>query len=141
MLRNQLITLWEFPYMLSVVFLNILSIFALNILSLIFVNLITRFLGLFLFVFILPRTQWASWTVLTVFSLCYGHFCCISWNIGSGLFSFSSPSWTLIIQNLVCLMLSQRSLDSLHSFFLYSVLWQRFIPFCLPGHLSILLRH
>ena len=57
--------------------------------------------------------------------------------------SLSSPSGTLIMQMLVCLMLSQRSprLFSLFStfFFLYSVLQLWFPPFCPPGHLSVLL--
>ena len=54
--------------------------------------------------------------------------------------SLSSPSGILIMRMLVCLMLSQRSLR-LSSFlfirFLYSVLWQWFLLFCPPGHLSV----
>ena len=137
LLRNQLITLWEFPCMLSIVFLNVLSIFTLNILCVNFVSLI---LGLFLLVFILPRTQWASWTLLTDFFPVLWTFSLLFPEILSQVF-FSSPSWTLIIRSLMCLMLSQRSLGSFRSFFLYSMLWQRFTPFCLPGHLSILLHH
>ena len=66
----------------------------------------------------------------------------ISSNIFSGLFCFSSSTRTPIIKMLFSLMLSQTSLrlSSFFSFFfLYSVLWQRFSPFCLPSHLSILL--
>ena len=51
----------------------------------------------------------------------------------------SSPSGTPIMQMLVCLMLFQRSLRLSSFFFLYSILWQLFPPFCPPGHLSVLL--
>ena len=45
----------------------------------------------------------------------------ISSNISSGPFSPSSASGTPIMKMLVCLMLSWRSLNCFHSFFLYSV--------------------
>ena len=60
----------------------------------------------------------------------------------SSFLSLFSPSGTPIMWMLVRLMLSQRSLklSSFFSFFfLYSVLWQWFPPFCPPGHLSDLL--
>ena len=56
--------------------------------------------------------------------------------------SLSSPSGTPLMQTLVLLMLSRRSLKlSLFLFTLYSVPWQQFPPLCLPTHWSALLPH
>jgi len=139
LLRNQLIAWWTFAYMLFVIFPLLLLLFYP---SLIFVSLITMCFGVFLLGLILLGTLCASWTWLTISFPTLGKFpAIISSNIFSGPFSLSSPSGTLIMRMLVCLMLYQRSL-SLHLFsffFLYSVLWQWFPPFCPPGHLSVLL--
>ena len=87
-------------------------------LSLIFVSLITGCLGVFLFGFILPGTLSPSWTWLTISFPMFGKFSTITpSNIFSGPFSCSSPSGTPIMQMLVHLMLSQRSLSYLHFFF------------------------
>ena len=125
-LINRLITLWEFPCMLIVFFplvaFNILS------LSLIFIILIAMCLCVFLLAFILPGNlhfldliEYFLSHVREVF--CY-YLC--KYYLGSFL---SSPSGTPIMQMLVCLMLSQRSLRLssvffFFIFFLYSVLQQ-----------------
>ena len=105
-----------------------LSLVAFNILSLIFVSLITMCLCVFLLGFILPGTLCASWTWLTIYFPMLRKFSAVtSSNIFSGPFSLSSTSGTSIMQILVHLMLSQRSLrlSSFFSFFcLYSVLRQ-----------------
>ena len=112
-------------------------------LSLIFVNLISMCLSVFFLWFILPGTLSASWTWVAISFPMLGKFSTIiSSNIFLGPFSLSSPSGTPIMQIFLYLMLSQRSLRLLHFFsffFLYSVPWQWFPPFCLPGHLSVLL--
>ena len=98
---------------ISLVAFNILS------LSLIFVSLITMCLDVFLLGFILPGTLCASWTSLTISFPLLGKFSAIiSSNIFSGPFFLSSPG-TPMMQMLVHLMLSQRSLrlSSFHSFF------------------------
>ena len=112
-------------------------------LSLIFVILITICLGVFLLGFILPGTLCVSWTWLTIsFSMLEKFSAIISSSIFSD--SFSSPSETPIMWTLVCLMLFQRSLR-LSSFFFHSFSFFNFVvrkwfsPFCLPGHLSVLL--
>ena len=89
------------------------SLVAFNIfsLSLIFVNLITLCLSVFLLGFILPGTLCASWTWLTVsFPMLAKFSAIIPSNIFSGTFSLSYPSGTHIMQRLVHLMLSQKSL-------------------------------
>ena len=97
----------------SLVTFNILS------LSLIFVSLITMWLCVFLR-FILPGTFCASWIELTTSFPMFGKFSSIfSLNIFSGPFSLSSPSGTPIIQMLVHLMLSQRSLRLSFLFILF----------------------
>ena len=107
-------------------------------LSLIFVNLITMCLGMILFGFILPGTLCTSWTWVTVSFPMLGKFSAItSSRIFSGPFSLSSPSGTPIMQ--CC---PRYLLDCLHFFsffFLYSVPWQWFPPFCLPGQLFVLM--
>ena len=88
--------------------------------------MITVYLGVFLLEFILPGTLCASWTWLTIYFPMSGKFpAIISLNIFSGAFSFSSFSGILIMQILVCLMLSQRSprLSSFFSFFLFYILF------------------
>ena len=76
---------------------------------LIFVSLITVCLGVFLLGLILPGTFCASWTWLTISFPMFGKFSAIIYsNIFSGPFSVSSG--TPIMQILVCLMLSQKSL-------------------------------
>ena len=126
--------------MLFVIFPLLLLIFYL---SLIFVSFIIICLGLFLLGFILPGTLCASYTWLTISFPMFEELSVISSNIFSGPFSLSS-SGTPKIWRLVCLMLLQRSLRLssffFSFFFLYSVLWQWFPPFCLPGYLSILLQ-
>ena len=88
----------------SLVVFNILS------LPLIFVSLIAMCLHVFLFGFILSGTLCASWTWLIISFPTLGKFSAIiSSNIFSGPFSLYS-SGNPIIQMLVCLMLSQRSL-------------------------------
>ena len=83
----------------SLVAFNILS------LSLIFVSLITMCLGVFL-----PGILCAPWTCLTISFPMLGKFSAtISSSIFSGPFFLSSPSGTPIMQMLVGLMLSQRS--------------------------------
>ena len=98
-------------YHFSLVSFNILS------LSLIFVSLIMC-LSLFCLGFIWPGSLCASWTWLTISFAMLGKFSAItSSNIFSGPFSLSS-SGTPIMQMLVCLMLSQRSLRLSSYFFL-----------------------
>ena len=100
-------------------------------------------LSLFLLGFVLPGTLCASWTWLTISFPMFGMFSAIiSSNIFSGPFSCYSPSGTPIMQMLVHLMFFQRSLrlsSFLLFFLLYPVLQQWFLPFCPPGHLSVLL--
>ena len=106
------------------------SLAAFNIFSLylIFDSLINMCLGMFQFGFILYGTLCASWTWLTIFFPMLGKFSTIiSSNIFSVPFFFSSFSGTPIIQMLVHLMLSQRSLrlsSILLFLFLYSAPWQ-----------------
>ena len=121
------------------------SLAAFNILSLclVFVSLIIMCLGVFLFGFILYRTLCASWTWLTISFSMLGKFSTIisSKNFSYPFFFFSS-SGTPIIQMLVCLILSQRSLrlsSVLFILLLYSVLWKLFPTFYLPAHWFLLL--
>ena len=89
------------------------SLAAFHILSLclVFVNLISMYLGMFLLGFILYWTLYASWTWLTVsFSMLETFWNIISSNIFSHHFFFSSFSETHVIQMLLHLILSQRSL-------------------------------
>ena len=131
----------EFPLYVAC----LLSLAALNILSLclVFVSLISMCLGVFLLGFILYGTLCASWTWLTIsFSMLRKFSIIISSKNFSCPFFFSSSSGTPIIQMLVCLILSQRSLrlSSVFSFFLlYSALQKLFPPFYLPAHWFILL--
>ena len=110
--------------------------------STIFTSLINRCLGIFLLGFSLYGILCTSWTwvifflshVREVFN--YNLFKYFLWPF------LSSPSESLIMWILVCLMLSQRSLTlSSFLFFLFSLLcsWQWFQPFCLSSHLFILL--
>ena len=116
----------------SFVVFNILS------LSLIFVSLITVCLCVFLLGFILPGTM--CFLVLGDYFLSHIREVYSNYLFKYFLRSFlSSPSGTPIMQMLVCLMLFQRSLRLSSFFFLYSILWQLFPPFCPPGHLSVLL--
>ena len=105
-LRNQLIMLWEFSYMLFVFF----SLVAFNILC------------LFL-IFISASRTWMNISFPML-----GEFLAImSSNIFLGPFSLSSPSGTPLMQILVHLMLPQKSLrlPSIFSlFFLYSIFQQ-----------------
>ena len=90
-----------------------------------------------------PSWDSASWIWLTISFPVFGMFSAIiSSNIFSGPFSCYSPSGTPIMQMLVHLMFFQRSLrlsSFLLFFLLYPVLQQWFLPFCPPGHLSVLL--
>ena len=107
------------------------------------VSLITICLGMFLLGLNLPGTVCASWTWMAISFPMLGKFSTIiSSNVFSGPFALSSPSGTPIMRMLLCLMLSQRSLkvsSFLFILFFYSVPRQWIPPFCLPGHLSILL--
>ena len=88
-------------------------------------SLINMCLGVFLLVFILYGTLCASWTWLTISFPILGKFSTIiSSNVFSVHFFFSSSSETPIIQMLVPLMLSQRSLR------LSSILFILFSFFC-----------
>ena len=81
-------------------------------LSLIFVSLIAMCLGIFLLGFILSGTLCTSWTWVSISFPLLGNFfsyCLFRYFLRS-LFSLSSPSGAPIMQMLVCLMLSQRSL-------------------------------
>ena len=73
--------------------------------------------------------------------LCYRNFHLFSLQIFFGSFSVSPPSGTPIMWILIQLILSQRplSLSSLKKKILYSVLSQWFLPFCLAGHVFILM--
>ena len=136
LLKNQLITLWGFPciYCFSLAAFNIFSLYF------IFVSLINMGLGVFLLGFILYGTlhfldlgDYFLSHVREVFN--YNFF-----NYFLRPFLFLFFFWDPYKSNVVHLVLSQRS-QKLSSFFfiLYSVPWQRFPPFCLLGHLSILL--
>ena len=109
-----------------------LDAFRILSLSLIFVNLITKCTGVFLLGFILPGTL-CFLDLVDYFFPMLGKFSAItSSNIFSDPFSLSFPSETLIMQMLMCSMLSRRSLRlfSFHHprlfffFFLYSLLRQ-----------------
>ena len=104
------------------------------------------FLGVSLLGFVLPGTLYASWTWSPISFPVLGKFSAIiSSNIFSGPFSLFS-FWDAIMQMLVHLILSLRSLGCLHFFFfsffcLYSVVWPWFPPFWPPSHLFIILPH
>ena len=103
-------------------------------LCLVFVSLISMCLGMFLLEFILYGTLCASWTWLTISFSMLGKFSTIiSSKIFSYPFFFSSSSGTPIIQILVCLILSQRSLR------LSSVLFILFTLFCSSEVISSIL--
>ena len=88
------------------------SLAAFNICSLclIFVNLINMCFGVFHLGFILFWTLWVSWTCVTISFPILGKFSAIiSSSIFSWHFFLSSSSGTLMIQNLGCFTLSQRS--------------------------------
>ena len=111
------------------------SLAAFNIFSLylIFDRLIYMCLGMFLLGFILYGIFCASWTWLTISSPLLEKFSSI---ISSNIFSdpfFISSSGTPIIQMLVCLMLSQRSLR------LSSILFILFSLFCSVAVISTIL--
>ena len=94
-------------------------------LSLIFAYLITLCLGVFLLGFILYGARCTSWTWVGISFPRLGKFSTIiSSNIFSGTFSLFSPSGTPIMQMLLRLMLSQRSLR------LSSFLYILFSLFC-----------
>ena len=112
------------------------SLAAFNILTLclVFVSLISMCLGVFLLEFIMYGTLCASWTWLTISFSMLGKFSTI---ISSKIFSyclfFSSSSGTPIIQMLVHLILSQRSLR------LSLVLFSLFTLFCFSEAISTIL--
>ena len=112
------------------------SLVAVNILSLclVSVSVISMCLGVFLLGFILYGTLCASWTWLTIsFSMLKKFSTIVSSKIFSYPFFFSSSSGTPIIQMLVNLILSQRSLR------LSSVLFILFILFCSSEVISTIL--
>ena len=97
-------------------------------LCLIFVSLINMCLGVFCLGFILFGTLWISWTSVVISFLILGKFSTIiSSSIFSQSFFLSSSSGTPMIQMLVCLTLSQRSLR-LSSFLLFIFFF--FFPLC-----------
>ena len=118
---------------------------AFNILSLclVFVSLISMCLGMFLLGFILCGTPCASWTWLTISFSILGKFSTIiSSKIFSHPFFFFSSSETPIIQMLVHLIWSQRSLRLSSVLFILFTLFcssEVFPPFYLPSHWFILL--
>ena len=136
--ENQLITLWEFPCMLFVAFPLLCLIFFLWI-QFFLVWLLC--LSVFLLGFVLYGTVCDSSTWVAISFPKLGKFstkiCC---NSLSDPFSSSCSSGTPIIQTMLWLMLSQKSLWwSISFFFLYSAPQQLFPPFCVPPHLSVLL--
>ena len=102
----------------------------LNILSLclVFASLISMCRDVFLLGFVLYGTLPASWTWLTISFSMLGKFSTIiSRKIFSDNFFFSSSSETPIIQMLVCLILSQRSLRlSSALFILFTLLFRSY---------------
>ena len=96
---------------LYVIFCFSLAAFNIFSLNLIFVSLINMCLGVFFLGFILYGALCACWTWMTIsFPMLRKFSTMISSNIFSGPFFFSSFSGTPIIQMLVHLILSQRSL-------------------------------
>ena len=119
---------------LYVIFCFSLASFNIFSLNLIFVSLINMCLGVFLLGFILYETLCTSWTWVTISFPMLGKFSTIiSSNIFSDSFFFSSCSRAPIIQMLVHLMLSQRSLR------LSSILFILFSLFCSSAVISIIL--
>ena len=111
---------------------------------LVLVSLIRMYLGMFLLGFILYGTLCASWTLLAISVSMLGKFSTL---ISSKIFSYPfflfSSSGTPIIQMLVCLILSWRSLrlsSVLFIFLLYSALQKLFPPFYLPAHSFVVLQ-
>ena len=103
-------------------------------LCLVFVSLISMCLGVFLLIFILYGTLCASWTWLTISFSMLGKFSTIiSSKIISYPFFFSSSSGTPIIQMVVHLILSQRSVRW------SSVLFILFTLFCSSEVISTIL--
>ena len=127
--------------LLYVIFCFSLAVFNIFSLNLIFVSLIIMCLGVFHLGFILYGTLCASCTWVAIsFPMLAKFSSIISSNIFSDPFFFSFSSGTPIVQILVCLVLSQRSLRlSSILFILFSAPRQLFPPFCLPAHLSVLL--
>ena len=110
---------------LYVIFCFSLSAFNIFSLNLIFVSLINMCFDVFFLGFIVYGTLCASWTWVTISFPMLGKFSTIiSSNIFSDPFFFSSSSGTPIIQMLVHLVLSQRSLR------LSSILFILFSLFC-----------
>ena len=100
----------------------------------VFVSLFSMCLGLFLLEFILYGPLCASWTWLTISFSRLGKFSTIiSSKIFSYPFFFFSSSGTPIIQMLVCLILSQRSLRQ------SSILFILFTLFCSSEVISTIL--
>ena len=108
LLRNQLINLWDFPYVIchfSVVAFNIAA------LSLIFANLFIMCLCVFILGFILSGTFCAPWTWLAISFPMLENFSGNLFKYFSGSFSSFAPSGTPKMQMFVQLMLSKRSLQ------------------------------
>ena len=81
--------------------------------------MITVCISVFLLSFVLLETLCASWTWLTTSFPMLGKFSSVSSSdVFSGPFSLSSPSGTPMVQMLVRLMLSQRSVGLSSLFFL-----------------------
>ena len=125
MLKNLPITLLGFPCMLFRCFPKLLSVFFFFFfLSLVLVSLINMCLGVFLLGFILYGNHCASWTWVSDSFPMLGKFLAITSSDNfSTTFSLSSPSSTPVMWMLVCLTLSQSSLQ------LSSFSFQSFISF------------
>ena len=96
--KDQLLSLWESPCVLFVVFPLLLNICSL---CLIFVNLINMCLGVFRLGFILFGTLWVSWTWVIISFPILGKFSTIiSSSIFSWSFFLSSSSGTPMIRML-----------------------------------------
>ena len=99
LLKDQLLSLWESPCELFVVFS--LAAFTICSLCLIFVNLINMCLGVFCLGFILFGTLWVSWTWVIISFPILGKFSTIiSSSIFSWSFFLSSSSGTPMIRML-----------------------------------------
>ena len=141
--EKSLIDLWGLPC--TWLFIFLLLVFRILSLSLTFAILIIVRLGVDIFGFISFGALCVSCTWISASFFRFRMFpAIISSNTFSTPFSLSSPSRTPIMQMIVCLMKSQRSLK-LSSFlkfvFLFTVLIGWFPLFYLADHLCTLLYH
>ena len=117
-------------------------------LSLIFISCVIVCFGVFLLGFFLPGTLYASWNWLIISFPMLGKFSAsniISLKLSLQMFSqvlSLFPFWDPNNADVAAFNVVPDLLSCLHLFsffFLYSVLWQWFPPFCPPSHLSVLL--